>query len=132
LKTSKCVGTLLTIIGVLGAVIVVFDSVLREYAPLHFSALIIFVLVDFSLAALTFISPSKRTFTLAMVWSVLRITLLIADVQQGVSFNYLFNPFNVVADNPPGIPGAVMDLMLLIQIIVIPMSLRARAVCRVS
>ncbi len=127
-KTSKFVGALLAIIGVLGIIILVFDSVLREYAPSHFGALIVFVLVDFSLASLVVIKPSKATFTLAAVWSVLRIALLVGDVLQGVSFNYLFNPLNAVEGNPPGIPAAVLDLMLILQIIVIPMSVRARTV----
>ena len=125
-KTSKSVGALLAIIGVLGIIILVFDSVLREYALLHFGALTVFVLVDFSLAFLTLSKPSKVTFMLAACLSVLRIALLVGDVLQGVSFNYLFNPFNVVEDNPPGIPAAVLDLMLILQIIVIPISLRAR------
>jgi len=125
-KTSISVGALLAIIGVLGIIILVFDSVLREYAPSHFSALIVFVLVDLCLASLVVTKSSKVTFTLAAVWSVLRIVLLGGDVLQGVSFNYLFNPFNVVDTNPPGIPAAVLDLMLILQIIVILISLRAR------
>lgn len=127
-KTSKSVGALLAIIGVLGIIILAFDSVLRGYAPSHFDALIVFVLVDFSLASIVVIKPSKATFTLAAVWSVLRIALLLGDVLQGVSFNYLFNPLNVVDGNPPGIPAAVLDLMLILQVIVIPMSVRARTV----
>lgn len=129
-KAARAVGGLLAVVGVLGVIIIVFDSVLQEYAPLHFDALIVFVIVDFSLASLAMIKPSKATFTLAALWSVLRIALLIGDVLQGVSFNYLFNPFNVVDENPPGIPGAMLDLMLVLQLVVIPISLKARNIHR--
>jgi len=125
---SKSVGALLAVIGILGVLILAFDSVLREYAPTHFDALIIFVLVDFSLASVAIFKPSRVAFTLAAVWSMLRIALLAGDVLQGVSLNYLFNPFNVVDVNPPGIPGAVLDLMLILQIVLIPTSLKARNV----
>ena len=128
-RMSKSVGTLLAVIGILGVLILAFDAVLREYAPTHFDALIMFVIIDFSMASAAIFKPSKATFTLAAAWSLLRITLLVGDVLQGVSFNYLFNPFNVVDTNPPGIPGAVLDLMLILQIILIPTSLKARTVC---
>lgn len=40
--------------------------------------------------------------------------------------NYLFNPLYPVEDNPPGIPGGVIDLMLLLQLTTIGLGWRAR------
>ncbi len=40
--------------------------------------------------------------------------------------NYLFNPLNPVEDNPPGVPGAVLDLMLVLQLAIIGLGWKGR------
>lgn len=135
---SKTVGVLLVIVGMLGVILLAFDEVLREVAPLHFSALIVFVVIDFLLAASVVVRPSETTLTLAVVWSLLRILIQVGDIVLGSTFdseyfsgnlqfaNYLFNPLTPVEDNPPGVPGAVLDLMLVLQLAVIGVGWKAR------
>lgn len=132
---ARKIAVLLAAVGILGVILLVFDKSLQEYAPSHVDALIVFVIVDFALAALLITKPSRTTLTLAVGWSLLRIILQLGDVLLGSSLgfesnaqfgNYLFNPTNPVEDNPPGVPGAVLDLMLLLQLTTIGLGWKAR------
>lgn len=130
-KVSAIIGGLLALTGILGVVLASTDQVLASTAPLHLFALDIFILIDFVIAlgffyAMFFIPrTSKNAFTLAASWSLLRIILQIADVSQGPALgmsvgdfaNYLFNPTLTTSPNPPGVPGALIDLILLLEIV---------------
>lgn len=101
----------------------------------HAYGLIAFVIIDFIIAVLLLTRPSKMAFTAAAAWSILRIVIQIADVYFGPAIglsygdfaNYLFNPTIVTAPNPPGIPAVLIDLIIIIQLIVVAVSLRARS-----
>jgi hypothetical protein len=137
-RTSKVVGGLLAIIGLLGILILTFDRILWETAPVHAYALIVFVIIDFAAGVLVFAKPSGMTFTLAGVWSAARIVIQIGDVLLGPSLGlsyaqfagYLFNPAYANPPNPTGIPGAPIDLILILEIIVIWVTWKARSSVR--
>ena len=100
----------------------------------HAYGLVAFVFIDFIIALLLLTRPSKMAFTAAAAWSILRIVIQVADVYFGpigVSYgdfaNYLFNPTIVTAPNPPGIPAALIDLIIIMQVIVVALSLSARS-----
>ena len=101
----------------------------------HAYGLVGFVIIDFIIALLLLSRPSKMAFTAAAAWSILRIVIQVADVYFGPAIglsysdfaNYLFNPTIVTAPNPPGIPAALIDLIIIIQVIVVGVSLRARS-----
>ena len=131
----KVTGGLLAVIGLLGVLILAVDHLLWQIAPLHAYGLIVFVIVDFGLCVFVLARPSKVGFTLAGAWCLLRIVIQIGDVALGPSFgltsaqfaDYLFNPF---ANNPPnltGIPGALIDAILVLEIVVIWMAMRGRS-----
>lgn len=139
-KASIIVGALVALAGVLGILILAFDKILRESVPAHFYALIVFVLIDFIIAAVVLAKPSRMAFTVAAGWSLLRVILQIADVSQahqpGIEMryrdfaDYLFNPLSSIATsagNPPGIPGALIDLIMIFEIIVLVVAWRARS-----
>jgi hypothetical protein len=74
-------------------------------------------------------------FALAAGWSGIRIVIQIADVLLGPSLgitylefaDYLFNP---VANNPPnptGVPGALTDLIIILQIVVMWVAWKGRS-----
>jgi hypothetical protein len=134
-KTSKKVGALLALIGVLGLVILGLDQILREAAPMHVYGLVLFVIIDFAVAGFVIVKPTKTTFTLAALWSVLRIVIQLGDVSQahvyGMRYtefaNYLFNPAITTSPNPPGVPGAIIDLILLLEVLVIVLARGARS-----
>ena len=126
---TKKIAALLAITGLLSVVLLLFDSVLRSGAPTHYDTVIIFALVDFGLAAVVAAKSSRTTLMLAVAWSALQILLEIGDITQASVYqfssyaqfaDYLFNPLSATATslgNPLGIPGAVLDLSLLLQLI---------------
>ena len=123
---SKTVGALIALTGLLGIVILTADKIL-PLVPMHYYALIAFVIVDFVVAGFVFMKPSKMSFTLAAGWSLLRILIQIADVSQahapgiGMRYtafaSYLFNPVGATPPNTMGVPGALIDLIILLEII---------------
>jgi len=132
---ARRIAALLAVVGILGVILLTFDKSLQQYAPSHFDALIAFVVIDFALAALIVIKPRRTTLTLVVGWSLLRIILQIGDVLLGSNLgfqsnaqfaNYLFNPLYPVEGNPPGVPGALLDVMLLLQLATIGLGWRAR------
>jgi len=126
---AKKIATILGITGLLDVVLLLFDSVLRSGAPTNYDVVIIFALVDFALAALVAMKSSRTILMSVVAWSVLRILLEIGDITQasvyqfasyGQFADYLFNPFSATAislGNPRGIPGAALDLTLLLQLV---------------
>lgn len=132
---ARKIAGLLAVVGLLGIVLLIFDKSLQEYAPSHLDVLIAFVVIDFAFAALVVSKPGRTTITLVVGWSLLRIILQLGDVVLGSSLgfqsnaqfaSYLFNPLYSVEDNPPGVPGAILDLMLLLQLTTIGLGWRAR------
>lgn len=135
---SKKIAALLGITALLGVVLLAVDPTLREYAPINEAALVVFIIIDLILAGIVYLKPSRTTFNLVVGWSILRIIMQIGDIAtlpflQGRSLlqgpepvfgyadfaNYLFNPLNMnhFGNNPPGVPGVFLDLMILLQIV---------------
>jgi F0F1-type ATP synthase assembly protein I len=137
-RASKVVGGLLAIIGLLGVLILTFDRILWETAPAHAYALIVFVIIDFAAGVFVFAKPASMAFTLAGVWSAARIIIQIGDILLGPSLGlpyaqfagYLFNPAYANPPNPTGIPGAPIDLIVILEIVVIWVSWKARSSVR--
>lgn len=109
------------------------------YAPSHYYGLVVFVIIDLVVAGYAFARPTAMAFTAAAVWSIIRIFIQFADVSQGhaVGFNhyrdfadYLFNPMSPMSatvGNSLGIPGAFIDLIIVLEIIVIVVAWGARS-----
>jgi hypothetical protein len=132
---SKTVGALIALTGLLGIVILAADKIL-PLVPMHYYALVAFVIVDFVVAAFVFMKSSKMSFTLAAGWSLLRIVIQIADVSQASSVgipsyadfaSYLFNPIGATPPNAMGVPGALIDLIILLEIIAFWLAWGARS-----
>jgi hypothetical protein len=132
---SRVTGALLVVIGLLGALILGLDHILWETAPVHAYGLVAFVIIDFAAAAFVLAKPMRIAFTLAATWSALRVLIQLGDVLLGPSYgltyaqfaDYLFNPAATNSPNPTGIPGALIDAILILQIIVIWMALKGRS-----
>jgi hypothetical protein len=105
---------------------------------MHFYALIFFVIIDFATAGYLIMKPSKMAFTIAAAWSALRIIIQIADVSQGPVLgmgyadfaNYLFNPASASGGNPMGVPAALIDLIMILEVVVILVAWRARSAAK--
>ena len=132
---SKTVGALIALTGLLGIVILAADKIL-PLVPMHYYALVAFVIVDFVVAAFVFMKSSKMSFTLVAGWSLLRIVIQIADVSQASSVgipsyadfaSYLFNPIGATPPNAMGVPGALIDLIILLEIIAFWLAWGARS-----
>lgn len=132
---AKLAGVLLALCGILGIGLLSLDQVLRGAVdpmvgvPLHYYALIVFVVLDFIFAGLAFAKPMKGL-ALAGGWSLLRIIIQIADLSQAHAYmfrytqfaDYLFNPMSSLSTsfgNPPGVPAVFIDLILLFELIVV-------------
>lgn len=132
---SRVTGVLLAVIGLLGALILTLDHILWEIAPMHAYGLIAFVIIDFAAGAFVLAKPMKMAFTFAVVWSALRMIIQLGDVALGPSFgltyaqfaDYLFNPAATSPQNLTGIPGVLIDTILILEIIVIWAALRGRS-----
>ena len=130
------IGSLFVVSAILGIVILALDTVLRAGAPPHYYALIVFVISDFVLGALAFRTPKSMLVRLAIVWSVLRILIQLGDVYLAPMYqftyaqfaDYLFNPLSSLPaslGNPAGIPPIPIDLILIIDIAVLFMAVKA-------
>ena len=97
--------------------------------PLHYYALMVFVVLDFIFAGVAFAKPVKGL-ALAGGWSLLRIIIQIADLFQAHAYmmrytqfaDYLFNPMSSLSTsfgNPPGVPAVFLDPILLFELIVV-------------
>jgi len=134
-NNAKLAGVLLALCGILGIGILSMDQVLRGAidptagVPLHYYALIVFVVLDFIFAGVAFAKPVKGL-ALAGGWSLLRIIIQIADLSQAHAYyfrytqfaDYLFNPMSSLSTslgNPPGVPAVFIDLILLFELIVV-------------
>ena len=122
-------------VGLLGILILVLDQILWSTAPSHAYGLIVFVIVDFAAAGFVLGRPSRMALTIAAAWSSLRILIQLGDVFLGPTLgigyadfaNYLFNPVAVNPPNPAGIPGGLIDLIVIFQIMVISVALKGRS-----
>ncbi len=130
-RASKACGALLILSAILGIALLALDNVLRTYAIVHYYALIAFVVVDITVGIYVLARPGKMVFLVAMIWCIVRIILQFADLSQasvyqfasyGQFADYLFNPTSSVSvsfGNPPGVPGLLIDLILILEIAVI-------------
>jgi hypothetical protein len=137
-KISKKVGALLILAALLGIILLSLDNVLRTGAPTHYYILMLFVILDLVIGAFVIAKPTKLAFSTAVSYSLLRIILQLADVSQasvyqfssyGQFADYLFNPasgLSVSLGNPPGIPGSLIDLIMILEIVVIALAWRGR------
>jgi len=136
LRESSMIGSLFVASAILGIVILALDTVLRTGAPPHYYALIVFVIIDFVLGALAFPMPKSVLVRLAIVWSVLRILIQLGDVYLAPTYqftfaqfaDYLFNPLSSLPaslGNPAGIPPVPIELILIIDIAVLLIAVRA-------
>jgi len=128
---SKVTGGLLILTAVLGIVLLVEDNVLRTGAVLHYYSLTALVALDVIIGIFLLTKPTKVTFSITMGWVLLRIILQFADLSQasvyqfanyGQFADYLFNPASGVSaslGNPPGVPGALIDLIVFLEIVVL-------------
>jgi len=131
------IGGLFIVSGLLGIFLLFSDPVLRIGAPLHYDALIAFVIVDFLLGGLEFLTPRTLLLRVAAIWSGVRILLMLGDVFLAPMYqftyaqfaDYLFNPMSSVAadvGNPAGIPAIPIDLILVIDFAVLFIALRQK------
>jgi hypothetical protein len=134
-KASKLAGGLLAITGLLGIIILASDQILREsLGGQHWYGLIAFVVIDFVVAAYLVVRPSGTSLMFSAVWSIIRIVIQLADVatapmsqmSYGDFANYLFNPALVTNPNPPGVPAAPVDLILLLELVVVGVAFSGR------
>jgi hypothetical protein len=133
-SASRTVGVLLALSGILGIVILAADRVLPS-VPAHYYALVAFVVIDFAMTGLVLVKPARMVFTAAAGWSALRILLQFADVTQGpglgMTYNefadYLFNPLATNTGNPIGVPGLLIDLIIILEATVISLAWKARS-----
>jgi hypothetical protein len=133
--SPKVTGGLLALIGLLGIVVLATDHVLWGVAPLHAYGLIVFVIVDFALCGFLLTKPSKMAFTLTGGWCILRIIIQLGDIALAPSFfltytqfaEYLFSPLVNNPPNAPGIPGALIDAIMILEIAVIWITMRVRS-----
>jgi hypothetical protein len=130
------IGSLFVASAILGTVILTLDTVLKTGAPPHYYALLGFVIIDFVLGALAFPMPKSMLVRLAFLWSVLRILIQLGDVYLSPMYqftyaqfaDYLFNPLSTLPaslGNPPGIPPVPIDLILLIDIMILFIGVKA-------
>jgi len=137
LRASRVIGGLFVVSGLLGIFLLFSDPVLRIGAPLHYDALIAFVIVDFLLGGLEFLIPRTLLLRVAAIWSGVRILLMLGDVFLAPMYqftyaqfaDYLFNPMSSVAadvGNPAGIPAIPIDLILVIDFAVLFIALRQK------
>ncbi len=138
LAASKVSGGLLAVTAILGLVILGLDNVLRTGAPPHYYALVGFVVVDIAVAILVITRPTKAAFSIVIGWCLLRIILQVADISQASAYqfssygqfaDYLFNPASGLAvslGNPPGVPGALIDLIIALEIALVIVAWKGR------
>lgn len=134
-KASKLAGGLLATTGLLGIIILAADQILREsLGGQHWYGLIAFVVIDFVVAAYLVVKPSGTILMFGAVWSIFRIIIQLADVATAPMSqmtyedfaNYLFNPTLVTSPNPPGVPAALIDLILLLELVVVGVAFGGR------
>lgn len=135
---SKVSGGLLALTGILGLAILGLDNVLRTGAPTHYYTLMGFVVVDFAVAILVMTKPTKTAFLIVIGWCLLRIILQVADISQASVYqfssyaqfaDYLFNPASGLAvslGNPPGVPAALIDLIIVSEIAAVLVAWKGR------
>ena len=133
--SPKVTGGLLALIGLLGIVALATDHVLWGVAPLHAYGLIIFVIVDFALCGFLLTKQSKMAFTLTGGWCILRIIIQLCDIALAPMFfltyaqfaEYLFSPLASNPPNAPGIPGALIDAIVILEITVTWIAMRTHS-----
>lgn len=77
---------------------------------------------------------------MAAVWSAFRVVAQLADLysanEMGLTYaqfaDYLFNPLVVQAGNPPGVPAALLDIIIVIEVIVVVVSWKGRSAAHTS
>jgi hypothetical protein len=134
-KAPKACGSLLILSAIMGIGLLALDNVLRT-AALHYYVLIAFVIVDIAVAIYVLARPVKMTFWIAILWCIVRIILQFADLSQasvyqfsgyGQFADYLFNPvsnLSVSLGNPLGVPGLLIDIILILELAVIAIAWR--------
>lgn len=132
----KVAGALIALTGFLGIVILSTDRILWEsLSGRHAYALIAFVIMDFVVATYIIAKADKRTFAVAAGWSAFRVVAQLANIYSAIEIgltyvqfaNYLFNPMVIQPGNPPGVPAALLDLIIILEVIVVGVSWKGRS-----
>jgi len=132
-KSAKLAGGLLAITGLLGIILLATDQILRDsFGGQHWYALLLFVIIDFAVAAYLVVKSTGGSLMFGMFWSIIRIIIQLADLatapmsqmSYGDFANYLFNPTLVTNPNPPGVPAALIDLILVLELVVVGITFR--------
>jgi hypothetical protein len=105
------------VIAILGVIILIF---LSEEVTFHVYALILYVLADFVVAGFVLLKPSKTSFTLAALWSLLRIVLFVGDISRTAILQA-----SPAEENP--LEFQVLELIAILQIAVIATAWKARS-----
>ena len=130
------IGALVALTGILGIMLLLTDRILWEsLSSLHAYVLILFVIVDFVVAGYVLLKGGKMALTVATLWSGLRVIIQLANVssatQMGLTYSqfadYLFDPFVLQEGNPPGVPAVFLDLIIICEVVVILVWLKARS-----
>jgi hypothetical protein len=116
-KASWIAGGLLVVTAMSGLISLSF---LSEEVTLHFYALTLFLILDLVLAGFVLLRPSKTSFTLVAIWSILRIALFIGDISQA---SILQAPS--AEDNP--LEFQMLEFIVIIQIGLIGVAWKARS-----
>ena len=124
-KASKLASGFLAVTAVLGIIMLATDQILRDsLSGQHWDALAVFVIIDLAVAVYVVVKRSRTGLTLGAAWSILRIIIQLADVviaptlqmSYGDFANYLFNPTLITSPNPPGVPAALIDLIIILEL----------------
>jgi len=136
---QKLAGVLVAFSGLLGIVILGTDRILWEsLSGRHAYALAVFVVMDFAVSGYVVARAGKMTFTIAASWSAFRVVTQFANIYSaseiGLTYaqfaTYLFNPMVIQPGNPPGIPAALLDLIIILEVVVVGVAWNGRSVAK--
>jgi len=137
----KVAGALIALTGFLGIVILGTDRILWEsLSGRHAYALIAFVIMDFAVATYIIAKADKTAFAVAAGWSAFRVVAQLANIYSAIEIgltyaqfaDYLFNPMVIQPGNPPGVPAALLDLIIILEVIVVGVSWKGRSSAQAS
>ncbi len=131
------ISALLVLTALLAIALLTQDNILWAVAIIKAYALILFVVIDLAIAGLVY-KGNKMGFTLALGWSILRITMQVGDVATAGQYgfmphdfaDYLFNPtasHPSNPSNPQGVPGIFLDAILIFEILTAVLAFKARS-----
>jgi hypothetical protein len=96
--------------------------------------------MDFAVATYIIAKADKTAFAVAAGWSAFRVVAQLANIYSAIEIgltyaqfaNYLFNPMVIQPGNPPGVPAALLDLIIILEVIVVGVSWKRRSPAQAS